>query len=283
MSAFNCVKRAPLPRALSPLALPSIHTGCLFNSASLSNEHTGQEWRLESSAAFSRRHVARNPVMTWCSLAHFHFGFPLSPSALPLLPLKHRCRSPPLSGIHQHLGTRVIKSTLVHSRQWHHSPLLQIPFSLNLLLFLHPLSLKLCISGWVYLLLSPPFILLAVQSDRLDKCGRMVQQIPEASERKKINRISLFSLFLSYLFSSFFPALPFNFPPPFAASSPSSLSFESHSTVPSHIKCGFWLKSPLNLQIRMPCLLMFFFSYISLRAQKQIYFPSISPIHCAVL
>lgn len=180
--------------------------------------------------------------MTWCSLAHFHFGFPLSPSALPLLPLKHRCRSPPLSGIHPHLGTRVIKSTLVHSRQWHHSPLLQIPLSLNLLLFLHPLSLTLCISGCVHLLLSSPFILLAVQSDRLDKCGRMVQQIPEASERKKINRISLFSLFLSYLFSSFFPALPFNFAPPFAASSP-SLSFESHSTVPSHIKCGFWLKT----------------------------------------
>lgn len=72
-------KGPPPPSALSPLALPSIHTGCLFNSASLSNEHAGQECRLESSAAFSRRHVARDPVMTWCSLAHFHFGFPLSP------------------------------------------------------------------------------------------------------------------------------------------------------------------------------------------------------------
>ncbi len=50
--------------------------------------------------------------------------------------------------------------------------------------------LRLFISLCLYLSLSPPFIACAVKSDRPDKCGSVVSQIPEASERAKINHFS---------------------------------------------------------------------------------------------
>lgn len=73
----------------------------------------------------------------------------------------------------------------------------------TLLLFWYAIILELFLSVCMYFSISFSFIVHAVQSDRLDKCGGMVTQTPEASERAKINHVSLF-LFISYLSSFLF-------------------------------------------------------------------------------
>ncbi len=185
----------PLPLPLSSIYLPYIQTPCLFISAFLSNKHTGWECRLESSAACIEWHEVQNLVMTRFSLTErdscVSFCVPPHPFPLPLKQCsylfstyRHSSAPPgewgwfsPCSHLHTHPNNSIILCLYLC--------FLPICCSFPTLFFL-----RLFISLCLYLSLSPPFIACAVKSDRPDKCGSVVSQIPEASERAKINHFS---------------------------------------------------------------------------------------------
>lgn len=138
-SASPSLLRIDISSLLSPL--------CLFNSAFLSNKHTGWECRLESSAACNERHAVQNLVMTRFSstcLTPFPFLCLLTPLHFPWSITHIR---PRLLDIHQHLGNggdflHVLVSTPNNSV----SLFLSICCTFSTLFFWNSLSLDACIS-----------------------------------------------------------------------------------------------------------------------------------------
>lgn len=196
VSAFNRVKMYTCPLSYLCFCLslslpsffhPSTHTAFTIPPSSLTSTQ-GWECRLESSVASNERHMVQNHVMTRLSLTHLDSGFPfclLTPSTSLLSALN----CPRLSGIHSSAPGEWFSPC---SHLYTHSNGSSVSFciSLNLLLFSSALFPTLFFSVCTVLSLTPPFIARAVKSDRLDKCGSMVTQIPEASERAKINHFS---------------------------------------------------------------------------------------------
>lgn len=141
------------------------------------------------------------------------------------------------------------------------------------------LFLKLSLSIYTFLSLSLLFITHTVKSDRMDKCGSMVKQIPEAPQRAKINHFSS-SLSSTISFPLCLHSSPFfNLSALLlAASSSSSLSFECHSTLPSYSNILLLIKNQVPSLSKTYALPPPFFSW---KAQMPTPLPSISSI-CGV-
>lgn len=230
----------PLSSAVSSLHPYIQHFQFCFPS----NKHTGWECRLESGIVCNERHAVQNPVMTCFSSACLE-SISLSSSPWPL----HFSWS-----ITSHPSSTFSLSAVAEGG-W---------FTLCVLIFTH-----LCIyqhftksvfwnslSPSVYMFLSHSllFIMHTVKPHRMDKCGSMVKQIPEAPQRAKINHFSsslssAFSLPLCLCSSLFLlPALLLE------ASSSSSLSFECHSTLPSYSNILLLIKNKVP-SLSKPCAL----------------------------